>query len=243
MPKPRNLGNDIVAITSPRCREKVQDSRFLHRVFSEEEREAILASRAPDASLWLHWAGKEAIFKSSTKALGAPPVFHHPIFRVSFSGEAEATTGAPLTLQGNGTYQDLFFHLKCEIHPDFVHAVAWEVDLQGSLPEGNVLQWSVVHGSEGVGDSEEELRLGFSPAEWACVSHKASALTRLGARTALALALGVEEARLEIRCGPGSPGRRVPLVFLDEEEAPLDLTLSHDAHLMAWAFLLPEKDI
>jgi phosphopantetheinyl transferase (holo-ACP synthase) len=240
MPKPRNLGNDIVALTSPRCRDKVQDSRFLDRVFSEGEQEAILTNKAPDTTLWLHWAGKESIFKSATKALGSPPTFHHNAFRVSFP---EAGSPAPTAVQGTGFYRDLSFHLKAEIHPDFLHVVAWEVDRPGVVTSGNVLQWQVVQGRDPRSASMDDLRQGLSSKEWDCVSHNASALTRLSAKAALAKALEVGEGRVEIRCGNGRPGRRVPLVFVDGKERPLDLTLSHDAHLMAWAFLLGEGNL
>jgi len=231
-----------VALTSPRCQGKADDPRFLGRVFSSEEREAIATSVAPEASLWLHWAGKEAIYKSATKTLGAPPVFQHDRFQVSFSGDPVSSPRGPTLLPGTGSYGALSFRILAHLQPDFVHAVAWEKPLEAEGPEAETITWQALGREEDGVKPAGELRLRLSPKEWDCVSHRNSAFTRLGAKKALALALGVE-ARLEIRCGPGSPGRRVPLVFLDGKEAPLDLTLSHDAHLMAWAFLRPESGI
>jgi hypothetical protein len=53
----------------------------------------------------------------------------------------------------------------------------------------------------------------------------------------MASPLGVPEGDLEIGCGPGQPGRRIPKVLLRGEEIPVDLSLSHHGRLLAWAFL------
>jgi hypothetical protein len=238
MPEPLHLGNDIVALTSPRCRGKAADSRFLNRVFSSGEREAISASPVPETALWLRWAGKEAIYKSATKVLGSAPTFQHELFRVSFSGNSSLDPASSLLLLGTGSYQALSFQIQAELRPHYVHAVAWE---SSTGPEANErLEWRADKWSGEAEVIEDEFRNHFSPEELDCISHRTSALTRMSARRALASVLSLDESRLEVRCGPGAPGRRVPLVFLDGRKAPLDLTLSHDANLMAWAFLRPE---
>lgn len=239
MPRPRHLGNDIVALTAPRCRGKADDPRFLDRVFSSEEREAIAASVAPESSLWLHWAGKEAIYKSATKMLGAPPVFHHDRFQISFSGDPIPNRKTSAMILGTGSYEALSFRIQADLQPDYIHALAWASFLGREGYEDGTVEWQALRPEEETEVAEEELRRSFSPQEWDCVSHRSSALTRLRARRALATALGLDEKRVEVRCGPGAPGRRVPLVFLDGREIPLDLTLSHDAQLMAWAFVRP----
>lgn len=60
----------------------------------------------------------------------------------------------------------------------------------------------------------------------------------MAARQALAAAIGVAERDLEIGCGPGKPGRRIPNVLLRGKDLPVDLTLSHHGRLVAWAFLM-----
>jgi len=242
MPQPRHLGNDVVAMTSPRCRGKADDARFLRRVFSPKERQAIATSVSPETSLWLHWAGKEAIYKSATKALGAPPVFHHDRFQLSFLGDPFQNPMNSRIIRGTGSYEELSFQLRVDLQPDFVHALAWERSAGTDEYEADTVVWQTLQRKE-EGEREGDLRESFSQQEWDCISHRASALTRLGARKALATTLGLDERRVEVRCGPGAPGRRVPLVFLDGSEIPLDLSLSHDAHLMAWAFLRPTAGI
>lgn len=233
------LGNDVVDLTSPRSENKASDSRFLQRVFTPEERVAIGSSPSPDRTLWLLWAGKEAAFKSATKALGTPPIFHHPDFRIRFPPHelqrlgGEWVASAP-PLLGTGRYRGLHFVMNAHWTGSHIHTLSWMEDPIGAAPE---VAWGVVRREEEAGGSREALRSHFSPEEWRCVSHDVSALARLEARKALAVVLDVEEDRLEIRCGPGDPGRRVPLACMDGAPLPVDLTLSHDLPLLAWAFL------
>lgn len=240
----RHLGNDVVDLTSPRSMDPTPRPRFLQRVLHPEEGAVVAASPDPRLALWLIWAGKEAIFKSTTKAQGHPPVFHHPRFRVSFAPHTLATlspsspteAGGPL-LSGSGRYERFSFMIRARVTSAHIHALAW-LEESGGRPEPEVV-WAVVREEESPawGSPADPLEPRFTPGEWGCVSHRYSALTRLAAREALSRSLGVEERRLEIRCGPGDPGRRVPLVFLDQEPAPVDLTLSHDGPVLAWAFL------
>ncbi len=246
MAGPWYLGNDVVALRSPRARNKTRDGRFLERVFTPREREAVLAAPFPDGALWLLWAGKESLYKGVTKALGSPPPFQHNRFRVSFPTDALGRgpeMSAPLfgrvaethPIRGRGSYGELTFRIGAHWHPERIHAVAWLGEGQGREPPA---LWGMARLPSGEPATLGKLRGEFSPEEWACVAHLASAHTRMGARRALASALGVEAARVEIRCGPGSPGRRVPLAYLDGRELEgVELSLSHDRDLASWVFL------
>jgi len=240
------LGNDVVDLTAPRTRDKTSDTRFLRRVFHPQEVDALLSSPLPDRSLWLFWAAKEAIFKSASKELGDPPVFNHQAFRVRFEPrellrltEDPHPGGESGTLRGSGSYGDRAFGLQARWTREYIHALAWLGGLERGLPD---VLWTVVAPPEADssalhGGRPEQLRSRFTPEEWACVSTGRSAACRLEARRALAESLEVEESRLEIRCGTGPPGRRVPLTYLDGTPAFLDLTLSHDGPFLARAFL------
>jgi len=242
MSGPWNLGNDVVDLFCHGTSGKARDPRFLSRVFSEGEQGTILSSPDPDRALWLHWAGKEAIYKSASKALGTPPVFAHSLFQVTFSEKVLheflcADPGHPGgLLTGRGSYRDLSFHIQAKGSDSFVHAVSWTHHPEGGPPD---FRWSCHRTSEETRGSSSELRGHFSEAEWGCVTHRASALARIMAREALAATLEVETERLQIRCGEGPPGRRIPSVWLDEAELPVDLTLSHHGPFLAWAFLTP----
>ena len=70
---------------------------------------------------------------------------------------------------------------------------------------------------------------------------RSSALVRLGARAALARALGVEESRLQVVCGAGPAGRVPPEVLLDGDAAPADVSLSHHGRWLAWGIRLATR--
>lgn len=237
MTDPLHLGNDVVDLRDPRVRGKAEDARFLERVFTEGERETIVAAADPHHALWARWAAKEAAFKAVSKLLGSPPVFHHPRFRVSLAREPGEDPG----LRGEVRYGDLSLVVEVGSTTDFVHGLARaEAEDEGVEPVQRVVRAEDVRAGGGEGGKagwRDALRPSFSPAEWACVTHRVSALTRLGVRADLARGLGVEEERLQITCQDGPAGRRIPVVLLDGATLGADLTLSHHGRYLAWAYL------
>ena len=235
-----HLGNDIVDLADPRHTGKAGDDRFLKRVFSAEEQEDIRSSANPDRALWIRWAGKEAAFKTISKSLGLPPTFIHPLFQVTLFDSVGSIPGArgasdpPMTRFGHVRYGDILLPLRIEVTGTTLHTLTWAPSPTEDVPP---FSWGSSRSSGRMKGWKERLRPGFSSLEWACVSHQASALTRLAARSSMASALGVDERDLEIGCGPGKPGRRIPKVLLRGEEIPIDLSLSHHGRLLAWAFL------
>jgi hypothetical protein len=240
MPPHWHLGNDIVDLADPRHTGKAGDERFLKRVFSDEEQEDIRSSENPDRAVWIRWAGKEAAYKTISKQLGTPPTFIHSLFQVAVFGsvgsiaEARSASDPPMTRFGQVRHGDILLPLRMEVAGTALHAVTWTPSPTGDVPP---FSWGFNQITERVESWKETLRPGFSSLEWDCVSHQASALARLAARRSMASALGVDEGDLEIGCGPGKPGRRIPKVFLKGEEIPVDLSLSHHGRLLAWAFL------
>jgi phosphopantetheinyl transferase (holo-ACP synthase) len=237
------LGNDVVDTLHHGGAGKGRDARFQERVFAPSERDVIRSSPDPDLSFWVHWVGKEAVFKSTSKVLGTPPVFHHRLFRVAFPEEGlrglldPSSPHAPLPLLGRGSYMDFRFRISVERRGTCIHAVSWMERGEPGDPE----IFAECRGSTaGAAGPSSDLQDRFSTSEWECVTHRASALTRLAARESLASFWDVSEKRLEIRCGPGLPGRRIPSVWLDGEELLMDLTLSHHGRFLAWAFLMVE---
>jgi len=241
MSGPWHLGNDVVDLLHPGGGGRVRGARFLDRVCSLAEKEIIVSCSDPDLALWIHWAAKEAIFKSASKVLGAQPVFQHPLFQVTFPQEGlEPMTFLPpdapeTSLEGTGRYRNLEFGLRVLKADGAVHAISWFGGGDDPPPTPNS---ACLEASEETRGSAQGLQGHFSSEEWECVTHRASALTRISARRALAGALGIAESRLEIRCGPGLPGRRIPSVWMDGEENAADLTLSHHGRFLAWAFLI-----
>jgi hypothetical protein len=235
------LGNDVVDTLHRGAAGKGRDARFQERVFAPSERDAIRSSPDPDLSFWVHWVGKEAVYKSTSKILSAPPVFHHRLFQVAFPEEGlrglpnPSSPDDPLPLLGRGRYTGFRFRISVERRGTCIHAVSWIEGMEAGDPE---ICAECRESSAPAGGSSSDLKNRFSSSEWECVTHRASALTRLAARESLASVWGVPEQRLEIRCRPGHPGRRIPSVWLGSEELPVDLTLSHHGRFLAWAFLV-----
>jgi hypothetical protein len=231
-----HLGNDIVDLTDPRHTGKALDGRFLDRVFSEVEQAQIRAAKYQDRALWALWAGKEAAFKTISKSLGKPPVFVHPTFEVTLFAPDGPPDDPPVTRFGQVCYQSYLLPLRIEIVDTTLHAVTWMPKAGRDFPP---FTWGSQETSPPDDAWKTTLAPHFSPREWECVSHRPSALARLAARRSMAESLGVEETELEIGCGLGKPGRRIPKVFLRGGEIPMDLTLSHHGRMLAWAYLVP----
>jgi phosphopantetheinyl transferase (holo-ACP synthase) len=243
MSDPWYLGNDIVDLSDPRHLGKAEDQRFLERVFDAKERHRIGAAAEPDLAIWTRWAGKESAFKTVSKSRGTPPVFVHADYQVRLPREFETTprqqgrNHLPQTLFGEVRCWDLTLPLRLEMSDGAIHALTWLPRRSGEVPP---FTWGFQDLPESGGQWKETLRPRFSDAEWECISHRASAFARLAARQSVADRLGVEETSLEISCGPGRPGRRIPIVFLGGNPLDVDLTLSHHGHLLGWAFKTPE---
>jgi hypothetical protein len=233
-----HLGNDIVDLTDPRHTGKASDDRFLTRVFSENEQAQIRGTENQDRALWARWAGKEAAFKTISKSRGAPPVFVHPTFEVTLFTPDGPVDDPPVTRFGQVRYLDYHLPLRIEVVGTALHAVTWIPDAGHDFPP---FTWGSRETRDPTNGWRDALEPNFSPREWSCVSHRHSALARLAARRSMAESLGLEESELEIGCGPGNPGRRIPRVFHRGEEIPVDLTLSHHGRLLAWAYLTSDQ--
>jgi hypothetical protein len=233
------VGTDVVDLEEPRTRGKAGDKRFCARVLDDVEAAAVRAALHPDEELWSHWACKEAAFKTASKVLGEPLVFAHARFGVRWDGPVPA--GEPRT--GRVLYQELVFPVMVFARAALVQAVAY------AHPDGLSLREEVVVGLEDIGAPGapwslplETLLVRFTPREAGAIHSHESAAVRLGARAALADLLRVEEARVEIVCPPGAPGRRPPIVLLDGAPARADVSLSHHGRWIAWAIHVEREE-
>jgi len=238
------VGNDVVDLANPRTQGRASDARFLARVFTEDEQEAIHATGGSDVEVWGRWAAKEASFKSISKVIGAQPAFLHRAFEVAWSDAMEAgdevVAGAGpegvVVRVGTVQHADRVAHVSVRLRPGAIDAVAV------CTPTGGAEGIEVHRRVEQLLDpascwsgSLEELMPRFSEREADAVRTLESAAVRLGARADVARMLGVTEERVEIVCAPGPSSRRPPRVLLDGCGAAADLSLSHDGGWIAWA--------
>lgn len=238
------VGNDVVDLSHPRCREMPLDGRFVARVLAEEEHARIAVSPEPRRTLWRIWAAKEAAYKVVSKLRGSPPPFVHAHFLVR-GGTADERTerGAPHAAAtrspgkgGPWTGTVSFEELRLPVRespgpsPAALHVVSWLTDSTPALEAGVE---RLPH------DPPPLHRLGER--ERAAVHSAASGWVRLRARARAAHVLGLPEADLEIVCDPGPPGRSVPRLLVGGEIGPWDVSLSHHGDWIAWALGRPRR--
>jgi phosphopantetheinyl transferase len=221
------VGVDVVDLLDRRCVGKVHDARFLTRVLNDVERAALATAPDPTATLWRLWTAKEATFKVVSKVRGAPPAFVHAAFRVDLPGP-QVKSGI-----GNVEWEDISVFIHWHEMPGRIAALAWNGVAADGPPE-----WA--WGTAADLDPEptalmDELLEKLSERERLPVHSRNSALVRLAARAALARALGVDEARIEVVCGEGPKGRVPPEALIDGRSAPADVSLSHHGKWLAWA--------
>ena len=129
-------------------------------------------------------------------------------------------------------------HVHWHELPGRIAAVGWN-----GLAGGEPIEWGWAAASELDPEPDaslEALLERLSQRERRPVHSRGSLLVRLAARSALAVAMEVEDARVEVVCGEGPKGRIPPEVLLDELPAPVDVSLSHHGRWLAWALRMSE---
>lgn len=223
---PALVGNDVVDLRWAKSRHKLDDARFLDRVFSVEERDLIQASRDPEHTLWLLWAAKESAFKVVSKRRGGAPVFAHASFRVTLVG----------TDRGRVDHEDdRVPWAAARADQDLLHVVAWSADdRKRPAPVAGRLGGSIAGAARlpsGAGVPRE--RLGKRELE--SVHGPASAWVRIHARRHLARLMGEEEDAVAIVCEGGPAGRTPPRALIHGEPSAWDVSLSHHKGWLGWA--------
>jgi phosphopantetheinyl transferase (holo-ACP synthase) len=103
----RVVGNDVVDLSDPAIARHHEDTRFVARVCSDDERARVTTARA----LWTLFAAKEAAYKALVK-LGESPGFGHRAIRVAPGLDVVSWGERRLRLTVTGD-------------SEHVHAVAW----------------------------------------------------------------------------------------------------------------------
>lgn len=112
------IGNDVVDLDHSDCRQALQRTRFLKRVFSDEELAIIEAFHEPIVMLWKIWACKESAYKALA---GRFPSIH-------FSWKSYAVSNDLKRVQFGE--HELSAHVEYE--PDgHVYAIAAAIEVNG----------------------------------------------------------------------------------------------------------------
>ena len=111
------VGNDVVDLKAVGNVGKSGDTRFMRRVFTPDEQQAIYRSAHPDKLLWAFWAAKETAYKAAAKTdpdiTSAPG--RYPVFL-----DLEYGTGA---MRGNVSTPGGPVAVKIRFHEEYVHCV------------------------------------------------------------------------------------------------------------------------
>lgn len=216
-----HVGNDIVDLIQPHAKKKSRDTRFLKRVFLPDEASYVLADMQPDAMLWAFWTGKEAAYKAIQKDSVAVPSIPR-LYKVSITADT-GTKDAPSPrsgrqLQGTVETPTGWVRLKTSITTDYVHSVATPL---WATPDAKIVS------------QVERMAVGrtLSPAY-------ESSFVRNAAKRHLADCLKCRPKDIEIRRQPGHRGLGPPYVYLQNDRAATDISLSHDGDFAAFAFAI-----
>lgn len=201
---------------------KSQNSRFINRVFTPDEQKLIANASRQDAMLWSLWAGKETAYKVISKSF--PSAISVPrSYRVSLDLAEGPDNSGTFPAADNGItgfvdtpYGKVF--IKIFITSDYVHCIG----TTSALEEIDSLVWHVDRISP---DSE-------------ALPYYESMFVRKALKKHLADYIDHNPEDIEIRREKGSNGLKPPFVYINDEKAKLDISLSHDGMFTAHAFTI-----
>jgi phosphopantetheinyl transferase (holo-ACP synthase) len=248
------IGNDVMDLMDPRCRDRLPGDPLVARILGPEERQALDRVSDPEfwrLSLWAHWAAKEAAYKVRSKVLPAPGAFAPRALtaelRISppdaagvahMAGMVRGADGAP-SVRVSGVSDGRYLHV-----------LGWSGPTEG--PTGGRLET----GLDEVGEDPIDvtaLRDRFTASEWDGVRSRPAAVVRLLARDRVRAILESREAANGPSSGHGGAtavqiitsrvarGSTAPKIRIADRELPgWDLSLSHHGRYVAWALFVPE---
>ncbi len=212
-----HVGNDIVDLDSPYVKGKSNDQRFIQRVLTDEEQQAVLTSPAPDTLLQVFWAAKETAYKSSVKI--RPDVSSAPRnYQVSLerSESEESFSGSVITPQST-----VFIKFTCQNNSIHCYGAS-----SFQAKEEIVFAVDKLTGQTATNFSRSS----------AIVSRRVRTL----AAEKIADLLTVPVDEITITRAGHRRNRPYPEVYLHKEKTDIGISLSHDGRFIACAFLFPQ---
>lgn len=212
------VGNDIVSLRTPHAMEKPCDRRYVRRVCTEAERDALAAAACPSTFFWALWACKESAYKISCKL--QDPVSSAPArYPVTFNPAASNAD----TLTGTVTGPCGVFRVCVEVAASYLHAIAYSGD--DSV--------ETVSGIECMPPADAVACPGASAGNASSRHVRASVMGAIAAR------LGIPLEALAIVRPATSRGLGPPVLLIYGARTGIDLSLSHDGGYVAWSYCVP----
>ena len=211
-----HVGNDIVDLASPYVKEKSDDRKFVQRVLTPRERQALLNCDNPDNLLQVFWAAKEAAYKVTVK--------HCP--RVSSAPRRYDvcldTPECGRDLRGWVKTPSGLVHIAARQNPEFVHCVGTETVLADK---------TVVCAVETNDDHPQP--------DFCRCSESQSRMVRASARIKIAALLSLSENAVTITKPHQEKRSLFPEVYVKGEKTNISISFSHDGRFIAYALLFP----
>ena len=207
------VGNDVVDLAAGDAVARWKDERFLGKVFTDPEREAIRCAAVPAVVLWSLWACKEAAYKVVRKLDPEAGFVPH-----RFPVRLILSEGSPMAF---GRVETFFgpIPVRVETGDGFVHGLArwggppcWERIVCRILPTGPPA-------------------ISHSP----YAARFASMRIRQVVREHVADRLGCSSGGIDIVRPESNRGLGPPMVHVAGVPVHIDLSLSHDGRFLAFA--------
>lgn len=186
---------------------KSRDIRFMDRVFTMNEKQAILDHNKRDVFLWSLWAAKETAYKAISKihptVSSAPRRYEIELFSSAGSVPERGIAHTPLGM----------ISLRLSIRSDHLHCVG----VTDGLDMDSVM-WDVLKIGQRYSSSEYQ-----SDIVRKMVKQKASCY------------LNESPGTMEINRKMGHHGLGPPVLYVREKKTVIDISMSHDGRFVACA--------
>jgi len=106
------IGNDIIDLNISLSTNKSENSRFLKKVFSEEEITMIKESGNPELLLWQLWSMKEAAYKAHQRIFKTPRKLNLKSYRCFLNSDGNS---------GKVKIEDSTYSTTTEITANYIH--------------------------------------------------------------------------------------------------------------------------
>ena len=204
------VGNDIVDLREPANAGKSRDSRFLKKILIAAEIEFVQNAKNPDKALWSLWACKETAYKFKKKSC-ADTAFLPRLWKVILKNpEAACSNGEVKITDAETVYIRLFSYSR------YVHCVA--ADSPADLDR-------LICKVEALPEKKNEKRIDQSLFLRECLVRSLADFFHLNFSD-----IKINRIKEKNELQP-------PHVYINGKKSDIDISLSHDGHLVAYAFL------
>ncbi|MFN4763597.1 4'-phosphopantetheinyl transferase superfamily protein [Gillisia sp. Q332] len=112
------IGNDIIDLKISLGKNNWKRKGFLNKLFSEEEQDWILNSKAPELNIWLLWSMKESAYKAHQRRFELPRSYNPKAFRCEITEDKIASVSGKVSIDKNS------YLTKASISKEYIYCIA-----------------------------------------------------------------------------------------------------------------------